>query len=612
MSYASPSALECLARTLAESCGASGAGFFDVGSSHRFGSWRRSHCNDANAVKYELGSRFDAYVYDGRRPASPDVLKVTELALQALVECDGLRRDVRKFLRQAQISHEIGREVSSLADLEQIFHLVAARSRELFHCDVAGVAIADASDGGVAWQAVDGSQRTSRVTTVAEPRERVVMRVIDTRRLVIIDDVGTELTEETDTLLSAEGLRAILAVPLRVKRGLNGCLLVGFRAPRRFSDEEVETFKNFAAQVVIAIENAELYERTRRERALMHSIVESIDEGLLLIDTEGRVAHLNRRAEELFDIRGSTLIGRSIENALEPLCRVSTEPLELRRLMLHLLSAEQRFPTAEFNLGSTPIVELRLTSFQVFNAGGTAIGRGLLFRDITFERHVDALKTDVIAIVSHELRSPLASIRGCSTALLEESGGRDAALQRSYLELIDRESARLTELLSNLADASLIDAGVFQIDPQASDPISLAHRVAARKNRTITIGSTALARALLFDHHRIEQVLDNLLDNAMKYSPEDTPIDVSFEDFGHEVVFTVSDHGDGIPLELQRHVFERFYRIDGLRRKGDGSGLGLFICRGIVAAHGGRIWLEARETRGTSVSFALPRATALV
>jgi len=448
LSYASPTSLECLARTVAESCGASGAAFFDSGSAHQFGSWRRSHADESSKKDYALGSDFHVSVYDGVEAPSSDVLKVTELALRALVDCDGLQRDVQKFLRNVQASHEISREISTLSNRDQVYHLVVSRCRELMHGDLAGIAFADDSREMVTWRAVDGSKTSVDPRSDAVTNGGVSARAIRTRRLVVIDDFALDRDDSkaSGTLPDIEGLGAVLAIPLELRGSPRGCLLVGHRQAHRFSDEEIGTFKNFAAQVEIAVENSELYERTRRERALMHSIVESIDDGLLLVDNNARVAHVNRRAEELFDLARGSLVGLPFQKALTPLCRGAVDPSQLRGVISRALEFEGRVPATEFKFRLEPLVELRITSFEPINASGKAIGRVILFRDVTFERNVDALKTDVIAIVSHELRSPLASIRGCASALLDGSEARDADVQRSYLEMMDRESARLTEL----------------------------------------------------------------------------------------------------------------------------------------------------------------------
>lgn len=222
-----------------------------------------------------------------------------------------------------------------------------------------------------------------------------------------------------------------------------------------------------------------------------------------------------------------------------------------------------------------------------------------------------ARKTELISLISHELRTPLALIRGCASSLLDRTKARAPALRREYLATIDSESARLAELVQKLTDVSKLDQGVFDLEMHDVEPRALARAVVARWHKAVPKRRFALrlhstVQVVRLDRKRIGQVLDNLLSNAVKYSPDDAPITVGVEQTSDSVVFSVADRGPGIPEEEHQRVFERFFRAPAGRRKRDGSGLGLYIARGIVGAHGGRIWLDAEVPGGTTVCFSLP------
>lgn len=222
-----------------------------------------------------------------------------------------------------------------------------------------------------------------------------------------------------------------------------------------------------------------------------------------------------------------------------------------------------------------------------------------------------ARKTELISLISHELRTPLALIRGCASALLDVTKPRSAALRREYLATIDTESSRLDELVQKLTDVSKLDQGVFDLEMHDVEPRALARAVVARWHKAVPQRRFALrlhptVQVVRLDRKRIGQVLDNLLSNAVKYSPDDTAITVGVDQTVDSVVFSVADRGPGIPEGQRQRVFERFFRAQIGRRKRDGSGLGLYIARGIVGAHGGRIWLDAKTNSGTTVCFSLP------
>jgi signal transduction histidine kinase len=611
MPLASSSAYVTLAQTISNECQASGAALFSDGSGVELGSWNYGPGERGRLTEFTLCAGLSLRIRNmGKEPAA-GTLRMTEIALRVLAENETLQATAKRHVQQAQASLEVNREICGSGGLDQVLLLVAQLCRTLLQCELAGVALLDATGSSIRWPAMSGARTDAYLHAVYTADGGVAGKAIGTGRPIIVEDFGLDptLTPQSNPISFAEGLRAILAVPLDIADRPRGCLMIGYRATHRFSQEEVSVLKSFASQAAIAVENAELYANARRGRARMQSLVESIDEGLILVDNEGSIALINRRAEDIFRATRDSIVGLPLSLALDELGRCCASPSVLRAAIFDLIDAAGAFPARDIPLRSSPLLQLRVTAFRVYDPEGVELGRGFLCRDVTFEFHVDTLKSDVIAIVSHEIRSPLASIRGCASALLDTERTRSEQLQRTYLETMDRESARLTELVSNLTDVSLLDAGVLKISPCASDPIVLLERVIERKRgeRVIRLDGLPVMRPLLFDHYRIEQVIDNLLENAIKYSPASSEIDVRTTDWGDDFVVSVTDRGVGIPRQLREHIFERFYRIEGLRRKGDGCGLGLYICRGIVEAHGGRIWLDPSVERGTCICFSLPR-----
>jgi signal transduction histidine kinase len=221
------------------------------------------------------------------------------------------------------------------------------------------------------------------------------------------------------------------------------------------------------------------------------------------------------------------------------------------------------------------------------------------------------LKAELISTLAHEMRTPLTSIKGFSTALLLEEAIFDAFTQREFLTIIDQECDVLTDLIHDLLESSIIDAGLLRLELQPVRLGRLAHDTVedfarrSSKHRFLVDVQLPIVDA---DPHRIEQVLRNLIDNAVKYSPGGGMIVIRGEEEAAQVTVSVSDQGPGIAPEHLNRLFDKFYRIDsGLGRHVVGSGLGLPIARTIVESHGGRIWAESRPGEGSTFYFTLPR-----
>jgi two-component system sensor histidine kinase KdpD len=222
----------------------------------------------------------------------------------------------------------------------------------------------------------------------------------------------------------------------------------------------------------------------------------------------------------------------------------------------------------------------------------------------------DQLKSALLSAVSHDLRTPLASIKASATSLLQPDIVWAPADQRDLLQAIDEETDRLTRLIGNLLDLSRIEAGVLRPQRDWNDVAELVAETVARL--TPTLGAREVALELesdlplaRFDYIEIAQVLVNLLENAAKYSPPDAPIAVGAQRVGDALELTVADRGVGVPAGEEERVFEKFYRV--AKRPGTtGAGIGLSVSQGLVEAHGGRIWVTAREGGGATFHFTLP------
>jgi signal transduction histidine kinase len=234
-------------------------------------------------------------------------------------------------------------------------------------------------------------------------------------------------------------------------------------------------------------------------------------------------------------------------------------------------------------------------------------------RDITRFREADEIKSTFISVISHELKTPVALIKGYADTLLREDARWDPETTRESLTVVIEEADRLNQLIDDLLDASRLQAGGLQLEMEPVALDQLAQRVANRfgtqtQAHEIDVRFPDDFPVVTGDPGRLEQVLNNLVSNAIKYSAEGGRIELSGRASPNEIVVTVSDEGAGIPPEEQPRVFERFFR--GTRERSQhtpGAGLGLYLAKAVVEAHDGRMWVESTPGEGSAFSFTIPR-----
>jgi PAS domain S-box-containing protein len=330
------------------------------------------------------------------------------------------------------------------------------------------------------------------------------------------------------------------------------------------------------------------------------------------VDRRDRIVYANPRARELLGLSVLDAIGHTIQDLDGELGAHVVEPENTLCQLRTTLVKSQSTPTAEFTLTAPAPRTVQARLFAIHDAGGGSLGLGILIRDITREKELDEMKSQLLSTVSHELRTPLASIKGFATTLLRDDVEWDEESRREFLAIIDEESDRLTELIGNLLDMARIEAGTLRVEADPTDlrPIILKtvaeFRMMTRAHE-IEVNLPPSLPAVMADPRRARQILRNLVENAIKYSPDGGPIIVSAQARSGDVLTSVADRGIGIEEQQLEHIFDRFYQVDNAStRKVGGSGLGLSICKAIIEAHDGSIWVESQPGAGSTFHFTLP------
>lgn len=400
-----------------------------------------------------------------------------------------------------------------------------------------------------------------------------------------------------------------LTIPLSSGEKNIGALSLYSKTPRDFTEEEIHFLKIFSAVLSLSLERSESYEILLRQEALSSTILDSIEDGVYTVDRDGYITTINRAAEEIFNLRRTQVIGKRCKDLLlhgaeKPLCDTEQCPLRLA-LSGRTASSEIEYTNPK---GKRFILEINCLPLRDPSTGEVR-GAVQVFWDVTRQRELDRIKTEIIRSVSHEFRTPLTAIIGMTEMIL--SGDVKEERVRQYLEIMHREGLRLSRMIAELLDISKLERReLLKIGPvdfrKIVENIKISFSdIIEKKNALVAFNFEGDLSGFKGDEEKIEQMIRNLIDNSLNYSDSGVRITVHFKKVNDMIEITVSDTGWGIPEEDIPHLGERFYRgRHGERTKG--TGLGLSLVKEIVKIHGGVLTIDSKHGKGTSVKINLP------
>ena len=428
--------------------------------------------------------------------------------------------------------------------------------------------------------------------------------VIQARAPVVIADVSEDARLLDDDPVLAAGNVAYVGVPLvGVEQGLQGVLAVYSQRPRVWREEEVEALAALAGNASAVLSNAELYQRVAIERERSYAILSNIADGIVAVDREGKVVLWNEAAESITGVPAAAALGRTPVEVLQRELASEEEGWAGERILAIQRGGEE--------------VALSLTEAVMRDPVGTVAGRIFAFRDVSSERVVEQMKSDFVSTVSHQLRAPLTSIYGFAETLMRRDVLFGEAERETFLGYIASEAQRLTSIVDTLLSVARLEAGDLHVELVPTDLREVVSEVVTSVQQGADLNGHRFVLhlpdeplAASADREKLGQVLTNLLDNAVKFSPNGGTVTVEAHRRAGRVEVRVVDEGQGIPEDERERIFSKFHRTDSSPRGPSGAGLGLFIARGLVRAMGGRIWVDSAEGGGSSFAFELPLAEA--
>jgi PAS domain S-box-containing protein len=387
--------------------------------------------------------------------------------------------------------------------------------------------------------------------------------------------------------------------------------------PEAYENDDLLRLAAIAAEGGIAIQRLRVTEQGALEherRAFeLEAILATMTDALLIVDARGAIVQLNRAARELLCLDSASLVlGQALEQQ-----RVDQWPETGREIAAALagtidaLRSGTSVAEGEIELHSGQRRVISVGASVLRSAGGVPQGGVILLRDVTAQRDLERLREDIFSMAWHDMQAPIAVIRGHAELLLRllYCGESDGKALQAEVALIVTHADRLADLMTTLFDVSCLEAGLLSISRSPTDLSALAReivegmRTAARHEIKVEGDERVLSEC---DAGRIRQVLMNVLSNALKYSPEGSTVTVSVAADEHNAIARVRDEGIGLDRSELARLFRRGYRAESAR-KTSGGGFGLYFSKGIVAAHGGRMWAESPgHGQGSAFCFTLP------
>jgi PAS domain S-box-containing protein len=422
------------------------------------------------------------------------------------------------------------------------------------------------------------------------------------------------------------GLTQVIRLPMISGENVVGMIYVFQTGKYRFRSDAANLLRSFADQAAIAVKNARLYEAVISEKQRLGAILEQSADGVMILDPHLEITVFNKALSRMTGWETAPVVGRMHGEVIRWESLETEMDLEVALANgWPLPHAAHLYVEGELTRKDGTLISLGITYAPLLDSSGRMTDIIANVRDLTRYREEQELQKTFVSVVSHELKTPVSIIKGyAGTLRRQQEANWPPEVLDEYLSVIEEEADQLTELIDRLLEASRLQAGTFKLEldevwlPKIAS--SVARKFSAQTgDHEIVVQFPDEFPMVWGDERRLTQVLNNLVSNAIKYSPDGGKIEILGMVRSDHILISVCDEGIGIPQHEEHRIFQKFSRLDNaLSRKTEGTGLGLFLTKAIVEAHDGRIWFESNQKtdgrskqgnggRGTTFTFCLPR-----
>lgn len=414
------------------------------------------------------------------------------------------------------------------------------------------------------------------------------------------------------TRATSLGLLTGVVLPMLSRKRVVGVIFIFRNYQGVFSANDRALLQSFADQAAIAVHNAQLYTQVFHEKRRMDALLDSAADGIFILRYNHTIEHCNPAFVRMLEKPIDQILNKPHEEIVRWRKHEGVTLEDAEAGGWPLTPNANLYVEGDLERNVSGTLPVGITYAPLVSAEGNLINIIGSVRDITRFREAEELKSTFISVVSHELKTPVALIKGYVSTLRREDASWDRDIVADSLAVIEEEADHLTELIENLLDASRLQAGALSINRSDVDMNILVRRTASRLStqsemHEIVVDFPEDFPIILADEDRLAQVLTNLISNAIKYSPKGGEIRVEGKVRPRQVIICVVDEGPGIAASDIPFIFDRFYRSADASRKTKGAGLGLYLARAVVEAHGGRIWVDPKPGAGARICFSLPR-----
>jgi PAS domain S-box-containing protein len=515
--------------------------------------------------------------------------KERDQALASLVQAN---QQLGRRVKELNILYGIGKSVTSLLDLEKLLGRVVEAAVYITGAEEGFLMLVDGETGQLYIRAAQGPKEKYPQSLKLRVEDSVADGVVRTGQAVMIEGP----TREKD-IRTAYLVKALLSAPLKAKDEVIGVLSVDNKtSDETFTDNDLYLLSALADYAAIAIENAQLFTAVKSERSKLETIIGSTEDAVIVTDSEMRVLLLNRAARRVFGIKPAEVSRKPIAQVVE------------NESLLHLFI--RSIDGSQVQRGEIPLEDGRTLNANLTPIPG--VGYAAVMQDISYLKELDRMKSEFVSNVSHDLRSPLTTIKGF-VQLLPRAGPLTPQ-QQEFSAKILKGVDNITELIQDLLDLGKIEAGVgmemdaCQLDAIINKVVEDLRSQAESRRQRLDVELPPQLSPVLGNDLRLGQVVANLVGNAIKYTPDGGLISVRANNSNGQIVVSVQDTGIGIPPADQPYIFEKFYRVQSEETEGiSGTGLGLAIVKSVVERHNGRVWVKSEPGVGSTFTFVLPK-----
>lgn len=538
-----------------------------------------------------------------------------------------------RYSQQLQAIKAINRELNSTLDLQRLLEVVVERAQSYTNAQAACLHLREPDRNRLALAVARGI--TPEVLGLPDARSLIHLLAVRAQRTGR-PEVVPDLQQDSIYLESPNHNRSHLSVPVRHEAMTLGVITLQDPRPGLFTEDQVSFVTQLAAQAAIAITNARLFSEVSENHDRMQAVLDSTREGVLVIDSLGRIALVNSRIEEMWKMRRQELVGQNLADLIQrpslgiP-AKLGFSTGELLELLINLSQNLDIQPSKlTYQLDSHLPYYLERSGTAVIDENNRVTGWVLVLRDVSEEKQTEIAREELTSLIVHDLRTPMTSVLG-SLKLIEDLyvPSDENGILKETVDISLRASKKMVVLVDSLLDIFKTETSKMEIRPQAQPLPTLVTNIITEFATLAAMSEVRLINQVpdnlpfvLVEGEKIERVLTNLVDNALKFTPAQGDVTVKATPIadrvglpgipGHEpcVLVEISDSGPGIPPEYQDRIFDRYVQVRGREGRRRGTGLGLAFCKLAIEAHGGQIWVETRPEGGSVFRFTLPLATA--